>query len=576
MPITPVHADRLKLGADDAAQPLGARHQLHRVDRSCDRRHDRHLGRRSRAHTIHVAVAAGRAADDIVQPGHVFPLIAQPGGVLARAGHTEACCDLARLAGLTPAAVLCEIMNDDGTMARLPDLEVFAQQHGLSIGTIADLIHYRSRTERLVERIAERPLATQHGAFRLVVYRDKLTDATHLALVRGPISPDTETLVRVHEPLSVMDLLDAAERGAFVEHPRALATIAEAGRGVIVLLHRPESRRRAAPPRGRRSGTPPPSKMDLRDYGIGAQILRDLNVGKHAAARAPAQDAEHGGLRSRGHRLRRAAARRRASPLAWPSRRASTPAHDAALRDASASCCRASIPTIGDGLLAGALRGLKEAGVADDRDRRCDGARARSRRRSRCSGMAQSGDFDALVAIGAVIRGDTYHFEIVANESARGVVEVALEFGIPIGNGILTCDTDEQARSRMQTRRATRRRRRRSRSRTCSMTSTTPRRPPARARARAAGPLPAAALGQRRRARSRRQLVEQDEAGAPIATYFARAVARRHVAITTRWSRAVAPHSSRKTAELSPIERAILAIGAWEFDARASTFRTRS
>src|SRR5438552_13174574 len=146
-----------------------------------------------RAHTIRVAAAPDATPDDIVQPGHVFPLVAQPGGVLARAGHTEACCDLARLAGFSPAAVLCEIMKDDGTMARLPDLERFANEHGLKIGAIIDLLYYRSRTEKLIERIAERPLATQSGAFRLVVYRDKLTDATHLALTRGPISPDTET-----------------------------------------------------------------------------------------------------------------------------------------------------------------------------------------------------------------------------------------------------------------------------------------------------------------------------------------------------------------------------------------------
>ena len=171
--------------------------------------------------------------------------MAQAGGVLARAGHTEAGCDLARLAGRTPAAVICEIMKDDGTMARLPDLVAFAQAHGLKIGTIADLIHYRSRTERLVERIAERPLTTAHGAFRLVVYRDKLTDATHLALVRGPLSPDTETLVRVHEPLSVMDLLDAGSTSHSWTIPAALA--ADRRRGA--------RRRRAAAParRARRS-----------------------------------------------------------------------------------------------------------------------------------------------------------------------------------------------------------------------------------------------------------------------------------------------------------------------------------
>jgi len=232
-----------------------------------------------RARTIQAAVAPGAEPADIVQPGHVFPLMAQPGGVLARAGHTEAGCDLAHLAGLTPAAVICEILKDDGTMARLPDLIEFARVRGLKIGAIADLIHYRSRTERLVERIAERPLATPHGAFRLVVYRDKLTDATHLALVRGPISPDSETLVRVHEPLSVMDLLDTAGTSHSWSIPAALDTIAAAGRGVVVLLHRPESaeelRRRAL------SAEPPVStRIDLRNYGIGAQILRDLNVGR--------------------------------------------------------------------------------------------------------------------------------------------------------------------------------------------------------------------------------------------------------------------------------------------------------
>jgi 3,4-dihydroxy 2-butanone 4-phosphate synthase / GTP cyclohydrolase II len=230
-----------------------------------------------RAHTVRVASRPDASPDDIVQPGHVFPLIAQSGGVLVRAGHTEACCDLMRLAGLSPSAVLCEIMNDDGTMARLPDLLAFAEAHALKIGTIADLIHYRSRTETLVERIAERPLTTAHGAFRLVVYRDKLTDATHLVLVRGPLSPDSETLVRVHEPVSVMDLLDVASTTHSWTIPAALAAIEEAGRGVVVLLHRPES---AHELRQRAMADAPAvsSKVDLLNYGIGAQILRDLNV----------------------------------------------------------------------------------------------------------------------------------------------------------------------------------------------------------------------------------------------------------------------------------------------------------
>ncbi|MDQ2963654.1 MAG: bifunctional 3,4-dihydroxy-2-butanone-4-phosphate synthase/GTP cyclohydrolase II [Pseudomonadota bacterium] len=232
-----------------------------------------------RAHTIRVACARDATPEDIVHPGHVFPLVAQQGGVLARAGHTEACCDLARLAGHSPAAVLCEIMNDDGTMARLPDLVEFAQLHALKIGAIVDLIHYRSQTERLIERVGERPIRTAEGDFRLVTFRDKLTDATHLALTRGEIVPARETLVRVHEPLSVVDLLDYGSRTHSWTIPAALAAIARAERGVLVLLHRPES---AQELRQRAVADQPAAetRVDLRNYGIGAQILRDLNVGR--------------------------------------------------------------------------------------------------------------------------------------------------------------------------------------------------------------------------------------------------------------------------------------------------------
>jgi 3,4-dihydroxy 2-butanone 4-phosphate synthase/GTP cyclohydrolase II len=232
-----------------------------------------------RAHTIRVACARGARPEDIVQPGHVFPLVAQAGGVLARAGHTEACCDLARLAGFSPAAVLCEIMNDDGTMARLPDLVLFARNHTLKIGAIADLIHYRSQHERLIERIGERPIGTAAGNFRLIAFRDKLSDATHLALVRGHIDPALETVVRVHEPVSIVDLLDYGSRAHSWTIPAALERLAQAERAVLVLLHRPES---AQELRQRAVGeqVSADTKMDLRNYGIGAQILRDLNVGK--------------------------------------------------------------------------------------------------------------------------------------------------------------------------------------------------------------------------------------------------------------------------------------------------------
>ena len=240
-----------------------------------------------RALTIKVAAAPDAKASDIVQPGHVFPLIAEAGGVLMRAGHTEACCDLARLAGLTPAAVLCEIMKDDGSMARLPDLLEFAAQHGLRIGTIADLIEYRSANESIVRRIADRELETVHGRFRMVAYRDTPGGGTHIALACGETSAQRETLVRVHEPLSILDLLDAEPGAHTWSIPQALAAIREAGCGVTVLLNCAQGdealEARIAGEQSPRVGR----SHDLRTYGIGAQILRDLGVGRMRLMAAP-------------------------------------------------------------------------------------------------------------------------------------------------------------------------------------------------------------------------------------------------------------------------------------------------
>jgi 3,4-dihydroxy 2-butanone 4-phosphate synthase/GTP cyclohydrolase II len=234
-----------------------------------------------RARTVQAAVNRDAKPDDLVQPGHIFPLMAQNGGVLVRAGHTEAGCDLAHLAGLTPASVICEILNEDGSMARLPDLVEFAAKHQLRIGAIADLIHYRSRTESLVERIVERPIQTAHGRFQLVAYLDKTANTVHLALVKGAIDPDDETLVRVHEPLSTMDLLDLEDDTHSWNLNEALRIISDAERGVIVLLHRRESgselMERVLPAKLPHR---PAAKADLRNYGIGAQILKDLNVRK--------------------------------------------------------------------------------------------------------------------------------------------------------------------------------------------------------------------------------------------------------------------------------------------------------
>jgi len=240
------------------------------------------ISAQDRARTVRSAVAPDAKPEDIVQPGHIFPLMAQAGGVLARAGHTEAGCDLALLAGLTPAAVICEILKDDGSMARLPDLLEFGARHGLAIGSIADLIHFRSRTESLIKRVTERTIQTAFGPFRLLAYLEKLTGETHLALVRGEISPSAETLVRVHAPLSLLDLIDAGPGTHSWPVHEALERIAAEGRGVMVLLNCSESAgqliERVASP-GRPKGAPA-GRMDLLTYGIGAQILRDLKVGK--------------------------------------------------------------------------------------------------------------------------------------------------------------------------------------------------------------------------------------------------------------------------------------------------------
>jgi len=231
-----------------------------------------------RARTVQAAIRPDASPQDLVQPGHIFPLMAQSGGVLVRAGHTEAGCDLARLAELTPSAVICEILKDDGEMARLPDLVDFAARHDLKIGTITDLIQYRGRTERLVQRVAERDIETVHGTFKLVAYSDRIGEQTHLALVKGRINPAQEALVRVHEPASLIDLLDAGTTSHSWNFHDALARIAQSDCGVLLLLHREETAgellERVKPARH----DAPPRKMTLRNYGIGAQILKDLKV----------------------------------------------------------------------------------------------------------------------------------------------------------------------------------------------------------------------------------------------------------------------------------------------------------
>lgn len=241
-----------------------------------------------RARTIQAAVARDARPGDVVQPGHIFPVRAVPGGVLVRAGHTEAGCDLTAMAGLTPAAVICEVLKPDGTMARLPDLKLFAREHGLKIGTIADLIQYRSEHESMIERLVERPVSTPWGDFRAVAYRDRASNAPHLALVHGDIQPDRETLVRVHEPTSVLDLLCDAAPGHSWTIPQALQTISQAESGVLVLLNcqggadllfaQFDAWSRSSTPDDAPAPVPAGERHGLRTFGIGAQILRDLGV----------------------------------------------------------------------------------------------------------------------------------------------------------------------------------------------------------------------------------------------------------------------------------------------------------
>jgi 3,4-dihydroxy 2-butanone 4-phosphate synthase / GTP cyclohydrolase II len=246
-----------------------------------------------RARTVQAAVAKGAVATDLIQPGHIFPLQAVDGGVLMRAGHTEAGCDLAAMAGCSPASVICEIMKDDGEMARLPDLQIFAAEHGLKIGTIADLIAYRSRTETLVERKSTRELQTAWGLFTAHAYVDTPSQSLHLALVKGTWDKASSVLARVHEPLSLMDVLETGRSSHSWSLDRALAHISNAGAGVVVLLNCGETSRdllaqfEQSNALEAKEHVASSSAMDLRTYGIGAQILRDCGVHKMTLMASP-------------------------------------------------------------------------------------------------------------------------------------------------------------------------------------------------------------------------------------------------------------------------------------------------
>jgi 3,4-dihydroxy 2-butanone 4-phosphate synthase/GTP cyclohydrolase II len=247
-----------------------------------------------RAHTIITAVKSNAKPEDLRQPGHIFPVMAQPGGVLTRAGHTEAGCDLARLAGLDASAVIVEIMNDDGTMARRPDLEAFAEKHRLKIGTIADLIRYRLRQERSVERIAEQSVNTEFGEFKLLAYEDHVNRDVHLALVRGELDASRPPLVRVHPIDTLSDLVGVQGLGRTWTLRDAMQRVAESEYGIVIVLRDHTSPRELADAVAALGERPEPAAADaqpqvLRTYGIGAQILKDLGVTRMQVLSTPKQ-----------------------------------------------------------------------------------------------------------------------------------------------------------------------------------------------------------------------------------------------------------------------------------------------
>jgi 3,4-dihydroxy 2-butanone 4-phosphate synthase/GTP cyclohydrolase II len=228
-----------------------------------------------RARTVAVAIDPSKGRDDLVTPGHVFPLMARDGGVLVRTGHTEAAVDIARLAGLNPSGVICEIMNDDGTMARRADLIAFAQHHGIKLATIADLIAYRRRHDRIVERKGDAPFSSRYGGdWRLVIYANKVAYTEHVALIKGDISGKAPVLVRMHAVNIFDDALGDSKSGRGELLHSAMNEIGKAGRGVVVLLREPLPTALSE----RLSGDTAAGGATLRDYGIGAQILLDLGV----------------------------------------------------------------------------------------------------------------------------------------------------------------------------------------------------------------------------------------------------------------------------------------------------------
>ena len=384
-----------------------------------------------RARTISVAIDPRCGPDDLTSPGHVFPLLARDGGVLVRTGHTEASVDLARLAGLNPAAVICEIMNDDGTMARMPDLEAFSQAHNVRIATIADLIAYRLRHDSIIRRVRETTFNSHHGgAFRMYVYADTVQRAEHIALVKGDVWDNEPVPVRAHA-FNILDdgLADTSSENTG-KLQAALRMIGELGRGVVVVIREP------FPVRLSEAAEPDAQHEDsegLRDYGVAAQISARPRRPRHDPA------AQHALDHRRPRRLRPPGGR--------------------------------GAPDLGRGAAGvdGGLRWLRGSGFSSSRRastrtsptsswraRRAPSTRpawstsgsacpAPSSCRRRSPWPSTAGRFDGFVALGCVIRGETSHYEHVCGESARGLAMLAERHRIALGFGVVTAENREQA-----------------------------------------------------------------------------------------------------------------------------------
>ena len=450
------------------------------------------ISAQDRAHTIQVAIDPETSPRDLVQPGHIFPLKSRSGGVLERAGQTEASVDLARLAGLNPAGVICEVMNDDGTMARVPDLVDYCARHELKMITVAELIAYRRRHDKLVERVVSTRLPTAFGDFEAVGYRSLVDDKHHVALVKGEVSGRADVLVRVHSECLTGDVFHSLRCDCGEQLESALAMIEREGEGVLLYLSQEGrgigllNKLRAyklqedgldTVEANERLGLP----ADLRDYGIGAQILSDLGLssiriltnnpkkirglegyGLSVAAQVPIEQApnEHNTeylrtkARRMGHTLHHQGLnldeellhdeRREAAGTDGRRGRARRP-RERARATASRSRSVASTRSSPSGSRPARARPSPSAASSEVEVFDVPGAfelplAARY--------AAESGRFRAIACLGAVIRGETDHYDFVCAEAARGIMRVQLDTGVPCAFGVLTCETMDQALAR--------------------------------------------------------------------------------------------------------------------------------